>query len=231
MVSRVLVLVLAMVVFVVNPVAAGAKGTVSAADTAILDAALLTINDFPPGWTESPDAASSSTPNLSKYGTVCSRLQRAADRAKKLQSVRRESSDFNQGEIDSINNSAAVFRTAAAARTAFDIMERPAVAGCLKKAVTARLKRSAAASGVRYTARIGKLFLPPVGDASTAYEFVISVKARNVTLAVYLDLQLVQVGRTGLTFSFEGQLSPLAADQQALVQRVVDRVRAAQAGG
>jgi hypothetical protein len=71
--------------------------------------------------------------------------------------------------------------------------------------------------------------LPPVGDASTAYEFVINVEAHDVRLAVYFDLQLVQVGRVGLTFSFEGHDASLAADQQGLVQSVVARVRAAQA--
>jgi hypothetical protein len=140
--SRVIVLLVAVVCgLAVNPVGAGANGAVSAADSAMLDAALLTTQDFLRGWTESPNASSSATPNLAKYGPLCARLQAAADRAKKLQRARGRSSDFQHGDIDAISNSAAVFGTAAAANSALSVLERPAVAPCLKKAITAKVKR------------------------------------------------------------------------------------------
>jgi hypothetical protein len=118
--------------------------------------------------------------------------------------ARGRSSDFQHGDIDAISNSAAVFGTAAAANSALSVLERPAVAPCLKKASTAKLKRFAASPRVRTTASIVNLSLPPVGDASTAHEFAINVEAHHVRLAVYFDLQLVQVGRVGLTFSPRG---------------------------
>src|SRR5262245_5311072 len=55
----------------------------TSSDDAIAQAALLTIDDFPPGWQETPSSSSSTEPDFAKYGKSCARLQVAANAAKK----------------------------------------------------------------------------------------------------------------------------------------------------
>jgi hypothetical protein len=224
----IIVVVLAATGVGLSPTAVSAKtsAAVSAGDTTVLKAGLLKIGDLPPGWRESP--SSSSTLNLSKGGKGCARLQAAVDRSEKLKSAHGKSSDFKQGDIDSISNSATVYTTVAATTASLAVVERPEVGPCLQTVLTAQVRKSAPA-GVTVSATVGKLSVAPAGDASV-YEVVITARKQAVTLTVYADYQLVQVGRLGMTFQFEAQDSSALASQQPLVQTVVNRVRAAEAG-
>jgi len=228
-VFRVTVVGLLLAAVVASSTAADAA-SVQPRDRAMLNAALLRDDDLPPNWSDSPNTSSSSTPNLSKFGNQCAQLQRAADRAQHHQVVHGKSSDFKQRDAGSISNGASVFRTAAEARSALTVLARPAVGPCLEKAITETVTKSAAAPGLKYSAVIAELALPPVGDAATAYELVVTGQGKGLAVKLSLDLQLVQVGRVGLTFAFEGP-TPLAVNQQPLVHTVVDRIRAAQASG
>jgi hypothetical protein len=219
-------MVAAALAFVSLPLSAHAA-TTKATDTAIVNAGLLTINDFPPGWTESPRASSSGDTNLNGYGKTCMALQKTADAAKKLRTASGKSPNFKQGSFDQVSNDTSTYRTAAGAKAALSVFKRSEIGSCLEKFFRDQVNKQAQ-SGITYTASIGRLSVPQAGDDTVGYEIAITVSGKGLTLHLNLDLQLVLVGRAGLTFQFEGQgTSPMIANQP-LVQMVVSRVRAAQ---
>jgi hypothetical protein len=186
----------------------------------------LTINDVPPGWTESPNSSSGDT-NLSKYGKTCAALQKKADVAKKLRSAHGKSPDFKQGSADQISNTVSAYRTDAGAKAALTVLTNPAVAPCLQKGVNDLIKKNAQ-SGVKYSSSVGRVSVPQVGDDTVGYEFTITASQNGATFKIYIDMQLVLVGRAGMTFTFEGErASPMLANQ-SLVQASVARVQAAE---
>jgi hypothetical protein len=207
-----------------------ARAATSTADTAIVDAGLLTIDDFPAGWTESPHKSSGSSDiDFSKYGKRCAALQKTANAFKKRRSAHGNSPDFKQGDFDQVSNSIATFPTAAPAKATFTLFESPAFRVCIDKAFSDQFSKQAKKSGATMKVSLARLSVPSVGDDSIGYEFALTVTAKGVTARVYIDLQLVLVGRSGMTFSFEGEgTSPLLA-YQSLVNASVERVRAAEA--
>ena len=204
-----------------------AHAATKANDAAIVKAGLLTIDDFPPGWAQSPPSSSGDT-NLNGYGKTCAALQKKVDAAKRLRTAHGSSPDFKQGSTQQISNVAGTYRTIAGAKAALAALRNPSVNTCLQKSLTSQLD-SKAQSGVKYTSSIGRLSVPKVGDDTLGYEIAVTANQSGLTLHLYIDLQLVRVGRAGMTFTFQGEGSSPMLDNQALVQTVVGRVQAAEA--
>src|SRR4051794_19941954 len=89
--------------------------TKRASDETIVKAGLLTLEDLPPGWTETA-SSSDSTLSMSQYGNACARLQKRADQLKKARTAHGESPDFKKGSNDEIGNSVTTYPTAAQTR-------------------------------------------------------------------------------------------------------------------
>jgi hypothetical protein len=205
-----------------------ANAATKAKDVAIVKAGLLTISDFPPGWAESPSSGSDT--QLSGYGKTCAALQKRADAAEKLRTAHGKSPDFKQGSaMNEISNTASVYRTAAGAKAALAVLTNASVSSCLQKALRAQLSKSQGQNGVKFTSSIGRLSVPNVGDQSVGYEIAITASKSGLTFNFLVDLQLVLVGRTGLTFTFQGEGTSPMLENQSLVQTVVGRVQTAEA--
>ena len=222
----------ALVACVLSLLPAGATVRTAGArsDSAIVTAGLLTISDFPPGWKESPSSSSSSSIDFSKYGKACARLQGDVNKVEKLRTAHGTSNDFQQDDAQEINNSVSVYRTAAGTSAALALLKRPAVVPCLARAVAAAAKKAEPA-GVTNSTTFARLSVPEVGDDSIGYEIALTASGQGQTATVYVDFQLVRVGRAGLTFSFQGPDTSVLSSYQPLVQSVVQRVRTAEAGG
>jgi hypothetical protein len=196
-------------------------------DQAIVTAGLLTINDFPPGWTQSPPSSSGDT-DISGAGKSCAALKKKVDAVKKLRTAHEKSPNFKQGSFDQVSNSPSVYRTTAAATAEVKILTNSAVVPCLQKYVQGQLAKQAT-HGLTFKLSIGRVSVPKVGDNTVGFQFAVTASQKGQSFRVYLDLQVVQVGRTLLAFSFEGAGSaPMLAYQQ-LVQTVVARVQAVEA--
>src|SRR4029077_7347010 len=118
---------------------------------------------------------------------------------------------------------------AAGAKATFRLFTKPVLRSCLEKAFSHQFSQQAKRQGATVKATVRRLSVPQAGDDSVGYEFALTVSAQGATVRVYIDLQLVLVGRAGLTFSFEGAgAAPLLA-YQPLVIASVGRVRAAEA--
>src|SRR5690242_12479197 len=76
-------------------VPASAGAVTNPDDSPIAASGLLTLKDFPPGWTEAP-RLTAPTPDLSRYGKTCAVIQRSRDAAKKLPVSHRRSPNFER---------------------------------------------------------------------------------------------------------------------------------------
>jgi len=204
-----------------------AHASTNARDAAIVKAGLLTVNDLPPGWAESPSSSSGDT-NLSGYGKACNALQRKEDAAKKLRTAYGRSPDFKQGSADQISNTVSVYRSTASTKVALAVMTNPALPSCFQKSFQDGISQQAT-NGATFTTAMGRLSVPKLGDDTVGYEIAITANVNGSTFHHYIDLELVQVGRTGLSFSFQGDRRSTVLANQSLVQTVVARVQAAEA--
>jgi hypothetical protein len=205
------------------PVLAGAA--TNPPDSAIVAAGLLTSNDFPPGWTQAPRPSSPQL-DLSRYGKICAAFQRSRNAAAQLPTTQGTSPVFKQG-TDRIDDKVSTHRTVAEATTGVAYLERPGYTACTQRYNTDRLAK-ASKNGVVYKTSNTRLSVPSVGDQAFGFENEVTSTSKGHTVTVYNEVEDVQVGRTNLFFSFTGLAASLLTNQQALVQSVVSRVRAAE---
>jgi hypothetical protein len=209
------------------PSVSAARAATTPTDAQLAQAALFMMNDFPPGWTQT-FAQPSSSPDLSLagFGEPCAILQRKKDAARSLQMAHEESPDFSFGSFARISDKVSVYRTAEDANTGLNVWRSSAVNQCVPKALADQLKKTAP-SGVEITSSLARRSWPKVGDRSLGFEIAVAATQRAVAYRYWYDIQYVRVGRTQLTFLFGADTRQSLLRNQALVRRVVSRVRAA----
>ena len=214
------------------PSAHAASGESSAADEAIVDAGLLTVDDVPPGWTESASSADSDSDSelsMARYGSDCARLQKTADKLKRDRTAHGESPDFAEDSNTEISNSVTTYPTAAQTKAALAFFLQSSIPRCLQKASQAELTARAKESpGLTFQVSFSRLSVPKAGDRSIGYAMKITAKTEGRTVHLVADYQLVLVGRAGMTFTFQGEGTSPMLDHQDVVRAAVARVEEAQ---
>ncbi len=152
-----------------------------AADKRIAADALLTLEDFPSGWTEADDDGESS-------GSTCDAI---AD-ARKNASARATSPSFNLDDTQT-QNVVYVFPDEDAARAAFAAIAGDDTRGCIADSIAQVLEeRDGIDAG---EARTGRLAIDPLGDQREAARIAFPVKAEGVDVDITTDLVYVRTGR------------------------------------
>ncbi len=171
---------------------------IHADETSAAKAMLLTVNDFPTGWAETPSDTSDSP--LDK----CTDHSHDDDRTGKA-----ESGDFSRGSIGSISETVSIFHSADDVEALFAAIQPQA--DCFLKTVNdGKLDDDEAELS---DASFSPLSFPTVGDHSAAFRIKAHVKAKNQTGFgsegdFYVDVVYVRVGRVGLSVVAEDVFSP-----------------------
>ncbi|HSS72503.1 MAG TPA: hypothetical protein VLK53_02950 [Gaiellaceae bacterium] len=200
------------------PVAFAAKGDpqkkITKAGQAHAIGASLHRADFPPtGWQQQPKQPKQkdeSNPRCSYYNPDQSDLVEIGDY---------DSPDFDQADGSSISSSTGVFKTVAMGKTAYARVAKPDLVKCL-----AELFKKGAGATKTTIFSSAPLSFKSYGDQSTAHRIVASVKTPTAAVRVYLDVILVNKGRTDIAFLGLGIQKPLStALEQPLVGKVTGR--------
>jgi hypothetical protein len=178
------------------------------ADEQIAASGLLTAADFPDGWTASPDetsddgeieAAARKIPSCKRYLTL---------RATGKKQPRGESPDFELGQ-SRIDNSVAVFRSAAAANAAMKLFEHPSVVQCINRLFDEVLGAQIAADPdtrdviTDIDVDISAADLGDLGDRAHAYEGTVVLGATDGSEETAgLGIAAVRVGRAVSIYSY-----------------------------
>ena len=168
------------------------------ADGRVARQSTLTLEDFPSGWTETPDDES----NDSKCEQV--------EAAKAQTTARATSPRFSEGENTQVQNSIYVFADASTAEQAFAQVSGEETRLCYADTVTEALKGQTDLDvGETQSARLS---LDPVGDQREAARLTVPLSAEGVDVDLVIDLVFVRADR-GLSLSlFINVSAPFDAD-------------------
>lgn len=196
------------------------------------EAALLTLDDLPPGWTSAPpEEEETSELQLSEE---CNRFFEQEQLAGEVASA--DSDDFTGPDDQEVSSGATIFVTEAAAQDALDFVAE-GLSRCrdeLIEAFETLFQESAQAEGVAdvvgdFQVSFGEISFPPLGDSSVAYRIAVDVRALGLPLAFTGDIIGIRQGRTvgGLFYFAIGRLD--TEEEQQLAQIVADKLEGANA--
>ena len=132
------------------------------------------------------------------------------------------SSGFMRSGGASIFSSVEVYESRADAIGDFRVGAKPIVATCLKRSLERELEASALVE-VSFPFA-GVVAAPGVGDKKIAYRIVARLEAASTQLDVYLDVVVVQRGRSIAALFFTGPKQPLPGQAQ-IASSVAARMR------
>jgi hypothetical protein len=206
------------------------------ADRSIASKALLLLSDFPAGWTQTPREGGSQ-PQLAAEVAAC--LHVSASLLEEAKPTEVESPQFQEVHDNSVENSATVLPTNAAATEYVKVFKEAQAPSCLATAVTKLLaadeqkESGKLPAGSSFgAASVEPLSFPAEGDQSVAYRISLPFKTTSVTVTFYLDAILAQAGRGYTSLTFTGVGAPIDATmEESLVKLTVERLSQALTGG
>ena len=185
----------------------------NAADNALARRATVRLGDLSAGWRSVPAGAESSeVPSCPGYAPDFSRFVITGE----------SRSAFQNGAGGSIVSSVEVFRSRGDAVGDFRLGTQAAVARCLQ-----RLLDRAFAGVKGLEARVvssRRVPAPKVGERAAAYRLVAELGVGGASLKVYVDVLVVQRGRSIAALFFTGAFEPLPG-RTALARVVAARLR------
>jgi hypothetical protein len=184
---------------------AGAASTGSPTDKQIAEAGVLVAGDLPATYTQSARDTSSDakTQKLASKLPACKKLvafMKVADKNTKA-----KSDDFSQGQT-LVDNTVAVFPSAAKAKAAVDAYTATGLPACFGKLVS----KVAQQAGGKAVADIKKVKDVSAGDQSVAYEGPVALKESDgSTTTLAFGNLVIRVGRGVAVYSYnhDAQLS------------------------
>lgn len=176
--------------------------------TGDVNAAVLSLADFPSGWKSNPHKAATSNVVQQSIATCLHVPLAVVDTA---QHKHADSDDFAGPAGVQVQSGVVEFASAAQARTAVDVYQQPTAAQCQRNAYTAQLK----SSDITVTTEKA----PRVGQGASAY--TVTDKIAGVT-AYAVSVQ-AQQGRF-YAFVIYTALTPAVAQAAALVGKMTARL-------
>ena len=204
-----------------------------AADEATAREAVLTLDDFPPGWDEDPPEPESDDDDMSASLAECLGIDEAElDR----DNPSANSPTFTSPTGQEVDVRVTLTAAPSEARRTMEIMSDDAAPGCLSDSMQSLIAQNLLAEDVPDGLEVGDPTVDTtsfegLGDESLTFRVTVPYGYRGAESAVYLDSTFVRVGRAGVTAVFLSDGSPFDTDEaERLVRVVVDRVEEADAG-
>lgn len=175
-------------------------------------ASLLTVDDFPPGWT-----ATTAEPSLTVRCAAAVAARRAA-------TARANSPTFSTDQSTAVSETVYIFADEAAATRSLAALTAARTRDCLAAQLRRRLARTS-------TATIGKpvsarLAVEPLGDDHGAARIHLPAKADALTVEVVFDVVFVRVGHALQVVVFADTIEPFSgALRERLTEAATDRLR------
>jgi hypothetical protein len=202
------------------------------ADQAAAEAALLTLDDFPPGWTEEPEELNQLAIESRRRIAECAGGD--GESLLDLGGALAATGSFRGPDDEAVEESVAVVELAVAE----DLMSRlgaPGVETCFADSTQEWIEAFIAnppdpSEAFPPDAVAGKvtatpLQLTPAGDELVAYRIVVPITTQGLTIDIVVDAVAVRSGRSIAGLSFQSVLAPFpAADIDRYVGLAVERL-------
>jgi hypothetical protein len=203
------------------PAAAGATEAAKAAkpsDSAIAKSAVLTLSDFPAGWTQTKhkDAKPTGLASCKATESIVAKNKR----------YRTESPDFQQGDTSIAQNTVLVFPKASQATAYLKPYQAPSAGKCLQQGTQKLLRKI---SGVTVQVQPLDLSSALQGgniDAAVGYELLATIPQQTTPLQLVLVAIAVRIGRGIAGFTTQNSAAPLP-ETDTLINASLSRLKAA----
>lgn len=172
-------------------------------DQAIAEAALLTLQDFPPGWEASPaDEEDDDARENREFIATCMGVD--YDDLYNDSNAKADSPDFTSENDEELSVSVQVDSSEESMATAFELASRPEYRECVAEGLSDILEEQAEEADE--DVEIGELTLNELsagsfGDDTVAFRATVPMEVQGFNLDVTMEFVVVRVGRaqTGLT--------------------------------
>jgi len=213
--------------------AASAAAAGSPRDQRAANAGLLQLQDFPAGWTASPNTSNDngSTRKALARVAVCKPFlpllgtARAGSRAN-------GKSTFQFNGLN-MSNSVVVYPTLASANRTFAASQSAAFRTCteqlLRRGLTQQLRQQGQASAVANLTVTVQLLSPglSVGDVQSAVTATVTLPVSGTTTRLYIEDVFVRTGRAVDSFAYENDSAPISDTVPSAITASVTRLETA----
>jgi hypothetical protein len=191
------------------------------ADQAIVDAALLKLDDFPSGWTGHPADDEDDDPEA----WSCPGLDDLDGKT----TAKGSSPDFENDSNEQVTESIAVFPDENLPHQFLSALGNQDFLDCMEDKVLDEIESDASEEDVTLgDVKLSQLRVNDRGDESAAIRVAIPMEIQGITLDAAVDVIAVRVGRSVLMLMTAGVMSPVSdADRENLTTVATKRLAAA----
>lgn len=190
-------------------------------DKAAAQAALLTLADFPAGWSEVP-AEDETDEDGARELAKC--VGSDGDSFIEVGDAEASTGDFKDPEENvTISEGVGIAVTMDEAAAALAALEEPGVTACIQDAFRAvitdrianpptpadSLPKGASVGEVTF----GRLNVAPIGDQLVAYRVTIPISVEALAIDFFIDIVLARQGRSIASVQFESVIEPYATEE------------------
>lgn len=190
-----------------------------AAAQAAARAALLTISDFPSGWSTSKNDSQSNDSSDKKFQQQLADCLHAPPGLlghDEANSADADSPDFDSPDGDTTISESVSISQSHRVEQLFSILEQDNATDCFATTVNAVLKKELAKSNdpnvkqaTLGTAQVGRLSTGHYGDDTVGMRTTVPVEVKGLTLKVYLDLLFIRHANAVADLDFESEGTPI----------------------
>jgi hypothetical protein len=176
--------------------------------------ALLTVSDFPAGWSTSPSSNSAGSAKYDQQFAACLHAPVSVFQKSGPDTAEADSPDFNSPEDTNASASETIsIETTASIDEGFRVLKSPNLPGCATTALTAYFKVSLAKQAATEHATIGQattgqLSFPSIGEDTVAISVTVPVTVKGFTITEYVDLIYVRRRNAEIEMEFSNTESP-----------------------
>jgi hypothetical protein len=210
-----------------------------AADRAAAERTVLTLADFPPGWSGEPDTPNDRTPEQEaareRFAT-CLGVDPSFIGGGARAGAKADSDDFEDDDNNQVQNSVTMVFSRDRGVQQLATFRKPEAPGCFEAFVNTAIQQSVANPRPGQTARQGVSFgqarvevlsVAGLNTDSVGYRARMPVTVQNQTLDALFDIVLSLKGRAGITTIFISIGRPFPAElATSLTNKVIERAPA-----
>jgi hypothetical protein len=177
--------------------------------TRIANAMLLRLSDFPTGWRAGP----------ADEEEGCAGVGKLSDRYDVL--AKAKSKDFASGNATSASSSAGVVADSETARAALNYLEASIQSDAFRDCLNDYLGEQNDEDVTFGKVEIAQVSFPVLGDRSSAWEVVVPVEARGLSVTAYVDVVYIRARSALSVIVFSDVFSPFDTEMRERLARAV----------
>lgn len=195
-------------------------------DLRVAEAAVLTLDDLPVGWSSKPREDDEDDDEFDQELADCMGIP--VEEVAESGNPKAESETFLADDDSEVEAEVVIAPTIDEAIEDFELATSPEFLDCTREVLPALMERAAEEEGSEFRiadASIGPLRIEESGDRSAAFRLSISVQVDTFNVDIYADILIAQVGRATMQLSTMSVSSPKDLTfSQSLLDVMVDRI-------